>query len=175
MLHSWPSQSRTRAGQSLMSLLWLWMLSPLMFGHNVSSVHHCHTRPAQLLRGYVCVKLSYHRAVVWCHAAPWPVVRDPGVGQALPHYRAVACGRKRQQLTGSRQTRGDCMQLGQWGFTQWGNTSGYSLHPIIHSFIINKKGNQVPCAATCGGGTVAMVIEQSGWVRLKSQNWGPET
>lgn len=72
----------------------LWMSSPLVFGQNVSSVHHWHTRPAQLLRGHICVKLSHHRAVIWCHTAPRPVVWDPGVGQALPHYHAVACSRK---------------------------------------------------------------------------------
>lgn len=66
-------------------------VSPLMFGHNVSSVHHCHTGPAQLLRGDVNVKLSHHRAVVRRHPAPRPVVRDPGVSQTFPHHHVVAC------------------------------------------------------------------------------------
>ncbi len=95
----------------LLSLLWLWKLSPLMFGHNVSSVHHCHTRPAQLLRGYICVKLSHHRAVIWRHTAPRPVVRDPGVSKALPHYHAVACGWKRHKEMGSQQTCGTACRL----------------------------------------------------------------
>lgn len=83
-----------RWGHPLTSLLSLWMLSPLMFGHNVSSVHHCHTWPAEVLWWYICVKLCHHRAVIWCHTTPWPIVRDPGIGQALPHYHTVACQRK---------------------------------------------------------------------------------
>lgn len=86
----------------LLSLLWLWMLSPLMFGHNVSSVHYCHTRPAQLLRGHICIKLSNKGAVIRRHAAPRPVIWDPGVGQTLPHDRAVACRRKRHKEKGRR-------------------------------------------------------------------------
>lgn len=93
-----PRQDKVPCHQ-LLSSLWRWMLSPLMFGH-VHSVHHCHTRPSQLLRGNVCVELSHHGAVIWSHTAPWPVVWDPGVGQALPNYHAVACRRKRHKEMG---------------------------------------------------------------------------
>lgn len=44
--------------------LLLWTVSPLMFGHNVSSVHHRCARPAQLFSGNICVKFSHHRAVI---------------------------------------------------------------------------------------------------------------
>lgn len=127
----------------LLFLLWLWMLSPLMFGHNVSSVHHCHTRPAQLLRGYISVKLSHHRAVIWRHTAPRPVVRDPGVGQALPHYHAVACWRKRHKEMGGQQTR---MQLRQCtkGFTQWGKLWSYKSCSNLHPAIRNSNSSWDP-------------------------------
>lgn len=87
------------------------MLSPLMFGHNVSSVHHCHTRLTQLFREYICIKLSHHRAVIWCHTAPWPVIWDPGVSQALPHYHALACSGKRHKEIGSQQGHGNARQV----------------------------------------------------------------
>lgn len=89
------ASSRTQAGPSWEvthhSFLTTMAVSPLMFGHNVSSVHHCHTRPAQLLWGDVNVKLSHHRAVIRRHPSPRPVVRDPGVSQTFPHYHVVAC------------------------------------------------------------------------------------
>lgn len=90
------ASSRTQAGPSWevtrhFFFLTTMAVSPLMFGHNVSSVHHCHTGPAQLLWGNVNVKLSDHRAVVRRHAAPRPVVRDPGVSQTFPHDHVVAC------------------------------------------------------------------------------------
>lgn len=73
-------KGRIQAGQGQRSSIFRRMLSPLMFGHNVSSVHYCHARPGQLLWRDFWVKFSHHRAVIWCHAAPWPVVWNPGVG-----------------------------------------------------------------------------------------------
>lgn len=144
------------------------MLSPLMFGHNVSSVHHCHTRPAQLLRGDICIKLSHHGAVIWRHTAPRPVVWDPGIGQALPHYHTVACQRKRHKEMGSQQLR----QLRQCarGFTQ--KLHEHNILLKLQLDFIHRTLNRKPAMLYCymKAKTVTMTPRTTGASQIKVTN-----
>lgn len=73
-------------------------VSPLVLGHDVSSVHRCHPRPAHLLGTGLHEKLGQQGAVVRGHPTPGPVVWDPGVGQAFPHHHVVACRGRESRL-----------------------------------------------------------------------------
>lgn len=70
---------------------WLCKRSSLMFGHGVSSLHHRHAVPTAqvLLQDDVHEELCHNRTVLGCHPTPRPVIGNPGIGQALPHHRAM--------------------------------------------------------------------------------------
>lgn len=76
--------------------------SPLMFGCDVIPLHHCHAasvvqRLLHLLICATCVKLRHDGAMLRGDSSPRPVIRDPGVGQALPHDRAMTYTHTRQK------------------------------------------------------------------------------
>lgn len=65
--------------------------SPLVFGRGLAPLHHGDPGPGHLLGDRVRVELRDDGTVVGRDSAPRPIIRDPGIGQTLPHYPAVTC------------------------------------------------------------------------------------